>query len=331
MVGAVFAPAIYAAPSRGFLSTRGTLIVDSTGEAVVLRGVNYPGYEHDHPDLHNSAAYSALAGNEFNVARLPISWANLEPQPGAFSSAYLSSYVDQDVQWAKSAGIYLILDMHQYDWAARFGGEGAPEWSVENYAANATGMRQAVSNFWSNTDLQDHLIQVWVKIADHFINEPVIAGYDLFNEPWVFTSVMPELNATQALEAFYIRAVQAIRAADPNHIIFLEPGNVKTFKLPIANIVWSPHLYQLAFASKFYLENYTFLESDFMAKYQTFVTDYGTPMWIGEFGAFMADNASRAVWLQVALDLFNRYEIGWGWWAYDGQYTSIPDQLYIPS
>jgi len=329
-VGAAFTPVIHATPVQGFLLTRGTSIVDFAGQAIVLRGVNYPGYEQEHPELHNSMAYSTFAGNEFNVVRLPISWANLEPQPGAFNSEYLSSYVDQDVQWAKSAGVYIILDMQQYGWAGRFGGLGAPDWMVENYAANETGMRQAVSDFWSNTDLQSHLVQVWVKIAQHYANEPTIGGYDLFNEPWIYTSVNSELNATRALEAFYIRTIQAIRAVDSNHIIFLEPGNTQMFNLPISNIVWAPHFYPLAFASKFYSDNYTILENDFMAKYQTFVIDYGTPMWIGEFGAFMPDNSSRAIWTQMALDFFNRYGIGWAWWAYDGQYTSIPNQLYIP-
>lgn len=330
-LSAVFTPAIHATPTQGFLSTRGTSIVDSTGQAIILRGVNYPGYEQESPTLHNLAAYNALADNKFNVVRLPISWANLEPQPGAFNSAYLSGYVDQDVQWAKSAGLYVILDMHQYNWASRFGGIGAPDWSVQGYAPNATGMQQAVSGFWSNGEPQGHLVQVWMQIAQHFANEPTIAGYDLFNEPWIFTSKLPELNATHALEAYYMSAIQAIRAVDPNHIIFLETGNVNMFKLAVTNIVWSPHFYPLSFAPKFYIENYTLLENDFVAKYETFVVEFGTPMWIGEFGAFMVDASSHAIWIQVALDLFNRYGIGWGWWAYNGEYAAIPDQLYIPS
>lgn len=327
IVGAALAPAIYARPTLSFLSTRGTSIVDSAGQTVILRGVNYPGYEHDHPVTHNSAAYTTLAlGFEFNVVRLPISWANLEPQPGTFNATYLSWYVDQDVQWAHSAGLYVVLDMHQFDWAARFGGYGAPDWAVQNYAPNATGMRQAVSDFWSNTDLQDHVVQVWVKIAQHFANDPTIAGYDLLNEPWVYTSVIPELDAS-AVDAFYFRATQAIRAVDSNHIIFLEPANM-IVKLPTkTNIVWSPHFYQLSFEPKYFTQNFTILENDFLAKYRMFVIDSGTPMWIGEFGAFMPNNSSRATWTQDTLTLFNRYQIGWAWWAYNGQYTSIPDQL----
>ena len=326
-VGAALAPAIYATPTLSFLSTRGASIVDSAGQEVMLRGVNYPGYEHDYFRLHTSAAYRTLAlGFQFNVVRLPISWANLEPQPGTFNATYLSWYVGQDVQWASSAGMYVILDMHQYDWARRFGGYGAPDWAVQNYAPNVTGMRQAVSDFWSNTDLQDHLIQVWVKIAEYFSNEPTIAGYDLLNEPWIYTSVMPELNAT-AVNAFYFRAIQAIRAVDPNHIMFLEPANMNMNLPTKTNIVWSPHFYQLSFAPKYYVQNFTILENDFVAKYKTFVIDSGTPMWIGEFGAFMPDNSSRATWTQDALTLFNRYQIGWAWWAFNGQSTSIPDQL----
>ena len=330
-IGAALAPAIYATPTPGFLSTRGTSIVDSAGQAVILRGVNYPGYGLDYPMLHNSAAYRTLyEGFGFNVVRLPISWANLEPQPGFINSTYLSWYVDQDVQWAKSAGIYVILDMHQYDWAARFGGFGAPDWAVQNYAPNATGMQQAVTDFWLNIDLQDHLIQVWAKIARHFANEPTIAGYDLLNEPWIYTSMKPGLNAT-ALNAFYDRTIQAIRAVDTNHIIFLEPANMNTFKLPTrTNIVWSPHFYPLSFAPKYDLQNFTILENDFLAKYETLLVDSGTPMWVGEFGAFMPDSSSRATWTQDAMTLFNRYQIGWAWWGYNGQYTTIPDQLYVP-
>lgn len=295
----------------------------------MLRGVNYPGYDKDQPTLHNSAAYTALGlGFAFNVVRLPISWANLEPEPGVFNSTYLSWFVGQDVEWARSAGVYLVLDMHQYGWARRFGGYGVPDWAVRDYPADETGMRRAVSDFWANMGLQDHLVQVWVRVAAYFASEPAIAGYDLLNEPWVYNSVIPELNAS-AVNAFYARAIEAIRVADPNHIIFLEPANMYSPKLlpKEANIVWSPHFYQLSFEPKYQVENFTLLERDFLEKYQKFLVESGTPMWIGEFGAFMADDSSRAMWTQDVLTLFNRYHVGWAWWAYDGRFSSIPDQL----
>jgi endoglycosylceramidase len=329
--GSVVVPSISVASSLSFLSTKGTSIVDSTGRIVILRGVNYPGYDQDHPELHNSAAYRILStGFGFNVVRLPISWANLEPQQGAFNSTYLSSFVDQDVQWASSAGVYIVLDMHQNNWARRFGGSGAPDWAVQEYPPNETGMRRAVSEFWANAELQDHLVQVWVKIAEYYANNPAIAGYDLLNEPWIYTSVLAQLNGT-ALDAFYARAVQAIRAIDSNHIMFLEPANMNVFNLPTrANIVWSPHFYQLAFSHEYDAQNFTELERAFIAQRNKYVNGFEVPMWIGEFGSFMPDSSSRATWTRDALTLFSRYQVGWAWWAYDGNYTSIPDQLYVP-
>jgi endoglycosylceramidase len=328
-VGSVFAPVINAGLGLNFLSTRGTLIVDSTGQAIILRGVNYPGYEQRYPKLHSSVAYNTLAGFEFNVVRLLISWANLEPQPSTFNSTYLSAYVDRDIEWARSAGIYVILGMSQYDWAAEFGGNGAPDWAVRNYASNTTGMQQAVSNFWINATLQEHLAVVWTNIAQRYANESAIAGYDLFNEPVVYIYNGQGGNAS-SVDSLYARLVNTIRSVDARHIIFLEPANTKTARQPFTNIVWSPHFYQLSYAPKYNEQDFMILEKDFIQKYKTFLVDSSTPMWIGEFGAFMPDDSSRANWTQDALTLFNRYRIGWAWWAYNGQYTSIPDQLYVP-
>jgi endoglycosylceramidase len=324
-------PIVVATPTgQGFLSTRGTSIVDSAGQVVQLRGVNYPGYEDDFPTEHSQSAYLYLASLGFNVVRLPISWANMEPQPGVFNTEFLTWRIDQDVLWASIAGVRIIFDMHQYFWAERFGGLGAPDWSVQQYPANQLGLREAVTNFWTDTKLQDHLISVWVKIAQHYANQPSIAGYDILNEPWIYTSIDPGLNGT-AVDSFYARAVQAIRGVDKNHIIFLEPANLDAFKLPTAtNIVWSPHFYQLAFVNKYYEENYTLLQADFQAEYQKLMLDPGVPMWIGEFGSFIPDHASSIKWTQDVVSLFNKNNIGWAWWAYTGT-NQVPSSLSLAS
>jgi len=324
-------PMVVATPTgQGFLSTRGTSIVDSTGQVVQLRGVNYPGYEDTPSSLHLQGAYLFLARLGFNVVRLPISWANMEPQPGVFNAEFLTWRVDQDVLWASIANVRIILDMHQYGWAEWFGGVGAPDWSVQQYPANQVGLREAVTNFWTDTKLQDHLISVWVKIAQHYANQTSIAGYDILNEPWIYTSIAPGLNGT-AIDSFYARAVRAIRAVDTNHIIFLEPGNLDTFKLPTTtDIVWSPHFYQLAFANKYYQENYTVLQADFQAEYQKFMLEMGVPMWIGEFASYIPDPASSIKWTQDVVTLFNKNNVGWAWWAYTGT-NQVPSSLFLGS
>lgn len=316
----------------GFLSVNGTWIVDSAGKAVLLRGVNYPGYECAHPRGHRESDYASFAQMGFNVVRLPISWANLEYYKGRFDSNFLIWYVDFDVRWAKKYGLHVVLDMHQYLWSSKFGGCGAPDWSAAKYSSDELGMRKAVSDFWADPSLQDHLVMVWKNVASHYANEPAVAGYDLLNEPWMYTSIIPELNATH-IDSFYVKVAEAIRAVDPNHIIFLEPANMNTFNTSFdRKIVWAPHFYPWSFATKYYPENLTILEADLAAKYQTFVVSSKIPMWIGEFGAFMTDHSAED-WLGDARRLFDKYQVGWAWWAYavPRDRTSIPDCLKYPS
>jgi beta-glucosidase/6-phospho-beta-glucosidase/beta-galactosidase len=82
---------------NGFLSVQGTWIVESTGKPVLLRGVNYPGYQSPNPRLHAESAYANFAKMGFNVVRLQISWAKLEPRKGQFDNSFLMWYVDRDV------------------------------------------------------------------------------------------------------------------------------------------------------------------------------------------------------------------------------------------
>jgi endoglycosylceramidase len=281
--------------------------------------------------MHTESAYADFAKMGFNVVRLQISWANLERYKGQFDSSLLIWYVDRDVQLAKKYGLYIVLDMHQYQWASKFGGNGAPDWAVRQYSPNGLGMRQAVSDFWANPSIQDHLVMVWENVAKHYAKEPTIAGYDLLNEPWMYTSVIPQLNATH-IDSFYIKATEAIRSVDPYHLIFLEPANMNTFNTSFdSKIVWAPHFYPWSFAQEYYTQNRTILEADLAAKYQTFVLSSKVPMWIGEFGAFMKDHSAEQ-WLEDAKTLFDKYQVGWAWWAYgdprDG--NSIPGSLDSP-
>ena len=190
-----------------------------------------------------------------------------------------------------------------------------PDWTVSKYPPTQAGMLQAVSEFWNNTALQDHLTNVWTKIALRYAKEPTIAGYDILNEPWVYSSVIPNLNASH-VDSFYVKAIESIRAVDSNHIIFLEPANMHANSFPMKDkIVWSPHFYPLSFAPQYDPLNITVLRADLDAKYERFVLEMGSPMWIGEFGAFTQD-ASSEQWLRDAVALFNEYQVGWAWWAY---------------
>lgn len=316
----------------GFLSVSGRAIVDSSGKPILLRGVNYPSYANDPYGSPSPMVsdYAFLASKGFNVVRLPISWELLEPEPGIFDSSYLYTSVGRAVQWAKTYGLYIVVDMHQYNWAQRFGGSGIPNWAVEKYPATEQGLRRAISDFWVNTGLQDDFANVWRAVARAYANEPAVAGWDILNEPWIYTSINPNLNASY-VDAFYLRVINAIRQVDQNHIIFIEPANMQTLKLAsVENIVWSPHFYPLSFAARYTHQNASVLEADLEGKYEKFVVEAGNPMWIGEFEAYMPDG-SAGKWLEDVKSLFDKYQVGWAWWAFEGQWNSIPDCLSNPS
>ncbi|WP_293060063.1 cellulase family glycosylhydrolase, partial [Mycobacterium sp.] len=63
-----------------------------------------------------------LAANGFNVVRLGVQWAGVEPEPGVIDYAYLAS-IAQTVQTLEDHGIYVVLDMHQDNYSSVFAGD----------------------------------------------------------------------------------------------------------------------------------------------------------------------------------------------------------------
>ena len=123
------------------LGTTGDSITNSDGQVVILHGfgevVKVPPYEPSATGFSDDDA-AFLQENGFNVVRLGVDWAALEPAPGVFDTTYLAS-IEQTVQTLGQHGIYSILDMHQDAWGTAFGGEGAPAWAtLTGGAANGT-------------------------------------------------------------------------------------------------------------------------------------------------------------------------------------------------
>ncbi|GAC1593554.1 MAG: hypothetical protein NVS3B21_14680 [Acidimicrobiales bacterium] len=123
--------------------------------------------------------FSQMRALGFNVVRLTISWSQLEPQPGAYSSTYIDR-IAQVVGWASEQGIRVLLDMHQDNYSRYTPGTaavpstpllspttpsanhagGAPPWAVlaDSVPAVAIGgqgplnayVAAAFDSFWRN-------------------------------------------------------------------------------------------------------------------------------------------------------------------------------------
>jgi endoglycosylceramidase len=274
----------------------------------------------------------------FNVVRVTISWSNIEPKHGVYDENYFSNYLDNDIQWAKKYGIYVVLDMQQAHWNWKFGGGGAPDWVVAQYPPTEVGWQAAVANFWQNNTLWTSYANAWKHVASRYSNEQVVAGYDIMNEPYeMFPDYLSKYAADRwaTVQAFHSFVINEIRKVDTNHIVFVEPFAMpvppSAVALSAPNVVWEPHFY--AYASHinalvydwhsvksssglpYSHENVTQLESYFKSLYDTFVLRFNQPMWIGEFG-MTASVQGASIWTKDSADLFDKYNVGWAWWVY---------------
>ena len=208
----------------------------------------------------------AMARLGFNSVRVPISWSVLEPTRGAFSQA-LVDRLAQIVDWARALRMYVIIDMHQNAFShyvdpgdgVNLGfNSGAPKWATisDGFPSRALNAQrelnpavfEATTNFWYDRDgIQDEYVAALAFIARRFVDDPVVAGYGVYNEPWpgwnldpgfddlllfpFFRRVVDALTGTHdglpCWSGFFMPAVCGYRdlgVHDRRHLMFLDTG-----------------------------------------------------------------------------------------------------------
>ena len=310
--------------ANGFLKTSGTDIVDEQGNKVILRGVNLGGWllpegyllklegGYDRPRMIDKliielagedyaktfwpayrASYiseddiRAIAGLGFNHVRIPFN-ANLfisEDDPPQWKEEGFQ-LLDNVVGWCSKYGIYAIFDMH-----------GAPGGQT---GTNIDDSKNNRPELYTNPADQQKTIDLWAKIAARYKDNPSVAGYDLLNEPIAtqFSQHIP------ALVPLYRRMIEAIRAVDSRHIIFLEGANwANNFGSfppePLdANVVYSFHKY------------WDQVNPGSISPYTSLSKKLNVPLWCGEFGE------NNNGWFSSCTRLFEDFRIGWCLWPY---------------
>lgn len=313
-----------AAPA-GILRADGSTIVDGNGNQVLLRGTNvnqlvdFFAAQPDVPVVRplTEQDYADMASYGFNVVRLNISWSALEPERGSLDPGYLGK-IRQAVAWGKQHGIYTVIDMHQDGWWNKgsdentvcrpgtepmWGYDGAPDWATITDRAprcQFTGRDispagdRAFQHFYFDTDgVQTALAETWGRLAAEFKNEPMVAGFDLLNEPG-FGETAPVTTAHQ-LGKFYGKAIDEIRASGASQIVFVEPsilwsglgfdsGPTPGFTTD-TNIVYSPHLYaeSITMDRDLGMPPIVSTERQFTLALRG-AAAYDAPLWSGEYG-----------------------------------------------
>jgi aryl-phospho-beta-D-glucosidase BglC (GH1 family) len=358
------------------LQVRGKHIVDAQGKTVYLRGTciggwmnmenlinGYPGDERgirramaqtigeakaqfffdrmlDYLFAEEDVAFIKACGA--NVVRLPLNYRHFESDAAPFK--YIEAgfrRLDQAVKWCTQYGIYVILDLHAVQ------GFQNTDWHCDNSSRHTF--------FWTEKQYQDRFVALWEEFARRYKGNHIIAGYNVMNEPLVnapagrFTSTyIPDWDRMNAL---YRRAVNAIRAIDPHHIIFLEGDYFSQLfdglDAPFTdNLVYSSHNYTRAghgpgkypgvlpgeyFGDTIarqhaaepageYWDKAKLREVFYGNQGTQFAQKYNVPLWSGEFGAKI--DGPREEWddrcrsLDDQLAIFDEFGAHWTIWTY---------------
>ena len=307
--------------TSGFLSTRGNQIVDDSGNAVRLTGVNWFGFETGNEILHGlwTRDYHSMLDQVkslgFNTLRIPFS--NQMLASGAVTSSINYSAnpdlqgltplqcMDKVISYAGQIGLKVFLDRHSAK-ADNFANEDL--WYIP-------GDAYYTESQWIND---------WVMLAKHYAGNTTVIGADLFNEPkrsatWGNSS--PSTDWNKAAE----RCGNAILAANPNWLIIVEGvekynnqttwwgGNLtgaaqNPVVLTASNkLVYSAHEYPSSVYAQTWFSDPTYpknLPGVWNGNWGYLFQNQNVPVLIGEFGSKLATTSDQT-WLQSLLSYMN--------------------------
>ena len=207
--------------------------------------------------------------------------------------------IDKFIEDAGKRGIYIILDLH-----------GAPGSQNGQDHSGDTGRNDRL---WYYGDLgeafRDKTVELWEFLATRYKDNPVIAGYDILNEP--AGSVTGNVTTAWEFE-FFDRLYKAIRAIDPDHTIVME-SLWDVHNLPRPEVKgWENVMYQY---HQYTWSDYNSVEVQFgemKGKIDRIVAaDLGIPLYMGEFTMHSNPESWR-----LCLSYLNKYDIHWATWSY---------------
>ena len=327
--------------AQQFLRAQGKVIVNESGDTILLRGMGLGGWMLQEGYMLQTAGFA----NAQHKIRAKIEQLIGKADTDAFYEAWLSNHVRKiDIDSLKAWGFNSVrLPMHYNLFTLPIEDEPAPgqntwlekgfeltdsllSWCRQNQmyvvldlhaAPGGQGLDEGISDYdpskpslWESQENRDKTVALWKRIAQRYRDEAIIAGYDLINETnWNMPGNAP-------LRDLYFELTQAIREVDSKHILFIEGNwfaNDFTGLTPPwdDNMVYSPHKYW---------------STNDQASIQ-WVLDirdlYDVPLYFGEWG----ENSNP--WFRDAIRLFEEHQIGWAVWPMK-KIESIAGPLSVP-
>ncbi|WP_034636349.1 glycoside hydrolase family 5 protein, partial [Chitinivibrio alkaliphilus] len=183
-----------------FLSTEGQKIVNQEGDEVALQGVAF-GNEVWTDEIitrthHDERDFARVKRMGMNAVRFYLHYETfIESRSPLVFREEGWEWLEDNIRWAEDNSVYLILNMHVPPGGFQSNNEGA--------------------KLWTDPDNQYLLTALWYEIARRYTDEPVIAGFDLLNEPVVTDSIGQWKNLSR-------RLIDTIRSVNSNHIVIVE-------------------------------------------------------------------------------------------------------------
>jgi len=267
-----------------------------------------------------------IAATGSTAVRIPLNYRHFERDDDPFRySEDGFRRLDRALSWCERHGLHVILDLHAVQ------GWQNPDWHCDN--------QNRVSLFWTHRHFQDRFIALWEEFARRYKGKSVVAGYNLMNEPVTNAPrgrfpVGDYRPRWDLLNAVYRRAVAAIRAIDPDHIIYLEGDLFSSLfdgmDPPFAeNLVYSSHNYlPLAFREVLYPGKVGQERWDLARVRKALDVYEGTvytrkhdvPLWVGEFGYRTVGRKSlvdgRRQFIDDQIGTFEEAGAHWTTWNY---------------
>lgn len=178
--------------------------------------------------------------------------------------------LDWVIDAAGRYGMYVILDMH-----------GCPGGQSSDHCSGSARKCE----LFDDQQNQNAMESLWVAISQRYKNNPVVAAYDIMNEPQLFNTGVE--NDPRNL--LYDRMIKAIRETGDNHVIAIEAiWNLSALPVPEA-MSWNNVLYEL----HLYGGDYSNVEVYFDS-IKNYSADNEVPIYIGEYSDMRILEACRA-------------------------------------
>jgi len=338
--------------SAQFLKAEGTKIVNEQGDEVIFRGIGLGGWMLQEGYMLNTSGpqheirarivsligeektqqfYDAWLANHmrkidvdsmaswgYNLIRLPMHYnlftPPIEDEPVAGQVTWREKgfqMVDDLVSWCKVNNVYLILDLH-----ATPGGQGENK-DISDYDPTKPSL-------WESDANKQKMIALWKKLAQRYVDEPIIAAYDIINEPnWGFQDHTNDPNgcsesSNKELWNLQKEITAAIREVDTNHIIVIE-GNCWGNNYSGLPALWDKNM--VISYHKYWNGNE---QSDIQGMLDM-RNNRNVPIWLGETG----ENSNT--WFTDAVTLFEKNHMGWSWWPLKKLGGNNPLQIRMDS